>query len=107
MILFYVPVANAEEARSMARTLVREGLVACANLVPIRSIYTWEGELEEEAEVAMILKTREDLAQAVRDRVTELHTYEVPCIAVFTPASVNEAYEAWVEASTRRGDTGP
>ena len=86
--------------RAMARTLIRERLVACANLVPIRSLYTWEGELHEEDEVAMLLKTRDELEREVRDRIAELHRYEVPCIACYSPRSVNDAFEAWVRAGT-------
>ena len=49
MMVFYVPIGNGEDARALARTLLREHLVACANFIPIRSLYHWEGELHEEA----------------------------------------------------------
>lgn len=99
--VMFVTVGKAEEADRIARTLVGEKLVACVNVVPgIQSIYWWKGEVCEDAELLLIMKTRTALVGAVRDRVKELHSYEVPEIIALPIAQGLPAYLEWVAAST-------
>jgi periplasmic divalent cation tolerance protein len=79
--LLYVTAKNHEEARHIARTVVKERLAACANVLgPIESFYHWEGNFEEGAEVALLLKTRAELESRLIERVTTLHSYSCPAI---------------------------
>ena len=81
IVSIYATFASKEEAARIARTLVDERLVACANiLAPCRSIYRWQGKIEEADEVPTILKTSEASADALIARLAELHRYEVPAI---------------------------
>lgn len=99
--VMFVTVGKAEEAEKIARTLVGEKLVACVNVVPgIQSIYWWKGEVCEDTELLLIMKTRTALVGAVRDRVKELHSYEVPEIIALPIAQGLPAYLEWVAAST-------
>ena len=76
-IVVYVT-APENEAAELARTLVEERLVACVNIVPgLRSFYWWQGKVEDEPEVLCIMKTRSELFASLRERVRELHSYEV------------------------------
>jgi periplasmic divalent cation tolerance protein len=91
-----------DQAAELARTLVGERLVACVNLVPgVRSIYAWKGELADEAEVLMVLKTRRDRVAALRERLPALHPYEVPELLVLEVADGLPAYLSWIDSCVR------
>lgn len=81
--LIYITAKDEVEAREIARALVGERLAACVNFHPIQSIFRWQEEIEQENEVAMLVKTRTELASEVISRVKELHSYEVPCISPY------------------------
>jgi periplasmic divalent cation tolerance protein len=86
-----------ENARAAARTLVEEGVAACANIVPgVESIYRWEGKLEASAEVLMVLKTTRERYAALQARITELHSYEVPEIVALRIEAGLPQYLRWV-----------
>ena len=96
----YITAGSEEEAAGIGKTLIEERLAACINILPVRSIYRWEGSLEDEAEVAAFIKTRDSLAEKVIDRVKSLHSYEVPCIVVLPIKQGNPDYLQWIEEST-------
>lgn len=102
VISVYTTFADRDTARHVARTLVNEGLVACANLAPIESIYWWEGRSEEAAEVAVLLKTRRALFRRVEQRIRELHSYEVPAILAYSILGGSADYLDWVARATER-----
>ena len=81
LTLLYMTCGDRGEAKAIARTLVNERLVACANILgKMTSIYQWQGALEEQEEVAVLLKTRRDLTDAVTERIKSLHSYDLPCV---------------------------
>ncbi|HKA87344.1 MAG TPA: divalent-cation tolerance protein CutA [Haliangiales bacterium] len=93
---------NADKAAEIARALVRDGLAACVNIVPgVRSIYYWDGELCDSAEVMCVIKTRADRVEALRERLVALHPYEVPELVVMDVTGGHEPYLSWVDASCR------
>ncbi len=94
----YLTAANQAEAEKISRTLVAERLAACANVLgPIRSFYWWQGNVQDDAEVAFLLKTRTDLVDRVVARVKQLHSYTVPCVVAWPIEAGNPDYLAWVE----------
>lgn len=98
--ILYTTWPDTESARRAAHTLVGEQLVACANLIPgMESIYRWQGEVESATEVILLLKTVVQRVPDVIRRVTELHTYSVPCVVELTPGAVAPAYLAWAVES--------
>jgi len=98
----YAVFASAEEAERIGRTVVEERLAACINIVgPIRSIYRWHGKVETADEVAAIFKTHHWSSDALIERVTELHSYDVPCVVSWPIDKIVRAYADWVEESTR------
>lgn len=99
----YATFAGDEEARRIARLVVGERLAACANILgSCRSIYRWQGKVEEAGEVAAIFKTRADGASALVARIAELHSYDVPCAVVWPIADAGENYAQWVEDEVSR-----
>jgi periplasmic divalent cation tolerance protein len=84
-------------AEAIARALVEERLAACVNVLPgVRSIYRWEGAVQDEAETLLIVKTRAERAQALEARVRALHPYEVPEVLRVDAAGGSPPYLAWV-----------
>lgn len=100
-IVVYVTAQNEEEAAKIAKTLVAEKLAACVNIVKsIRSIYSWEGKIEDDSEVLMIAKTRKELFGWLKDRVKELHSYTVPEIIALPIIDSSEDYLNWIKDET-------
>ncbi|RIK92773.1 MAG: divalent-cation tolerance protein CutA [Proteobacteria bacterium] len=98
----YVTAASREEALAIARQVVEERLAACANVIDgLTSIYHWQGEVEEEREVALLLKTRLSLFDALEARVRALHSYACPCIVAWPMVAGSPDYLAWIAAGTR------
>ena len=94
--------APAKEAPKLAKTIVEERLVACVNIVPgLRSLYWWEGKVEDEPEVLCIMKTRSNLFGPLRDRVRELHSYEVEEIIALPILAGNPPYLDWIKKNTQ------
>ncbi|WP_216904571.1 divalent-cation tolerance protein CutA [Synechococcus sp. CCY 9618] len=70
--------ADSERAEALARALLERGLVACASLHPVVSLYYWQGRLERSEEVQLLLKTSPERLQELRSALRELHSYETP-----------------------------
>jgi periplasmic divalent cation tolerance protein len=88
---------HAEAAASLARTLVQERLAACGNILPgLRSIYRWEGEVQDEPEVLLLLKTTAARFESLRERVVALHPYQVPEVLSLAVEAGHAPYLAWV-----------
>jgi periplasmic divalent cation tolerance protein len=97
IVTVYAVFGSAAEAQSIARTVVEERLAACANiLTPCRSVYRWEGSIQEDEEVPALFKTRADTADALVARIAELHSYEVPAAVVWPIERALPAYADWV-----------
>ena len=89
-----------EEAEKIARALVERRLAACVNVIPqMRSIYRWEGNVEEARECLLLIKTTAVAADRVRDAIRELHSYELPEVIVIGIESGSEKYLNWIGES--------
>lgn len=89
-------------AERLGRALVEEKLAACVSLLPgARSIYRWQGTIEETDEVVCLVKTEADRVAALQSRLAALHPYEVPELLVFDVADGLPTYLAWLHDSTR------
>jgi periplasmic divalent cation tolerance protein len=88
---------DVETGAGLARALVAERLAACVNVVPaVRSIYRWEGEVQDDAEVLLVVKTRRARCAALAARVQDLHPYDVPEVVELPAVGGSEAYLDWV-----------
>lgn len=94
-------VGNGADAKRLAQALVGERLAACVNIVDtVRSVYRWLGEVHDEAEVLLIVKTVDARLDALQTRLLELHPYELPELMVLDPVAVSERYLSWLEEET-------
>lgn len=89
-----------EEAKNIAKTLVKEKLAACVNIVnPIDSYYIWEDKLVEDKEILLIIKTKASLFNELKNRIISLHSYKVPEI-IFIPIHKGlKTYLDWIEGN--------
>ena len=102
-VVVLVTAGSAEEGRRIGRAMVEERLVACVNVVgPIRSIYRWEGAVEEADEHLLVMKARAADVPALTARVRALHSYDVPEVVALPLTGGSEAYLAWLAAATDR-----
>jgi len=103
-VVVLVTTADAEEGARLGRALVEERLAACANVVgPIRSIYRWQGAVEEAAEHLVLLKARGADVAALEARVRALHSYDVPEVIALPVTTGSAPYLAWLADCTVRG----
>lgn len=93
---------TAEEAPALARALVEERLSACVNILPgVRSVYRWAGEIQEDEETTLLIKTTAAKYPAMAARLEELHSYDVPEILALDSAEVADSYGRWVHDELR------
>lgn len=92
---------DTETAAKIARLLVEERLAACVNRLPgVLSTYRWQGEIHENAEVLLLIKTTRERFDALRDRLVELHPYEVPELVALEIAEGTPGYLDWLARET-------
>lgn len=95
MKLYYVTVDSDENAKKISLALLEKKLVACTNWFPITSAYRWEGEMRQEAEIVLILKTKENLRAEIEKVISEWISY-TNFIAEIDVCSVNQPYLTWL-----------
>ena len=101
LVLALSTAPDAEQARRIGTTLVEERLIACANLVPgVTSIYRWNGGVQVDGEVLIIMKTRRALVPRLKERLPQLHPYEVPELVVTPVVDGLGPYCRWVRDET-------
>jgi periplasmic divalent cation tolerance protein len=93
--------ASETEAQRIAKTLVDETLAACVQLVPIQSVYRWQGEIHTDPEFQLIIKTRQDLYNQVENRIKELHQYYTPEIIALPIVAGSMEYLGWLGNQTK------
>ncbi|MCE2503538.1 MAG: divalent-cation tolerance protein CutA [Chlorobi bacterium] len=97
-LVLYTTFSDTETASRIAQVLVEEGLAACCNILPqITSIYQWEGEVQKESEVLVLIKTTRYRYRALQDRLIELHPYDVPEVLALPVQYGSRAYLDWIE----------
>ena len=106
LIVVYVTVSSAQEGERIARALVDERLAACVNrLGTVRSTYRWEGQVEQSDEELLMIKTSLERFTAIKQRVSELHSYSVPEIIALPILAGSEAYLRWLNEQLTPGET--
>ena len=104
-VVILVTAPDETVAAELGRRLVEERLVACANVVPgLKSIYWWEGAVEEASEVLVLLKARGADVGRISKRVEELHPYSVPEVIATPIVDGLSDYLSWIQAETERAD---
>jgi periplasmic divalent cation tolerance protein len=96
-IVLFVTAGSADEAERLSRTLVEEGLAACVNRIKaVKSVYRWQGRVEESEEELLIIKSSKELFASVEKRVCELHSYSVPEVIALPIVQGSPTYLQWL-----------
>ena len=100
VILVLTTIAAEADGAALGRALVDERLAACVNVLPaMTSVYRWKGQVEQDREQQVIIKTTRDRLAALEARVRELHSYELPEFLVIEAGGGSDGYLAWVGES--------
>jgi periplasmic divalent cation tolerance protein len=100
LIAVVTTVATEDDARRIAKACVERRLAACIQLSHIASLYYWNGQLQEDREVRLLLKTTEARYGELESALRELHPYDLPAIYALEVNKADTAYASWVEQET-------
>ena len=101
LVILCTAPAEGDTAHKLARGLVQAKLAACVNIVPgLTSCYSWQGKIETDPEVQLIIKTSAERWEAVRDWIGDNHPYDTPEIIALPVAHCAEKYQAWLLEQT-------
>ena len=101
-IIVVLSTCPADSAAPIAHTLVSEGLAACVNQVPgVTSTYQWQGQIQSDQEVLLVIKTAADRFEALKTRILALHPYELPEVIALPVCGAFERYAEWVQHTVR------
>ncbi len=100
LMLVYVVWRDEDEAKRVAFTVLSKRLAACTNFFPLKSSYWWDGQLVDDSEVGLLIKTRASLFDQVKNEVLASHSYETPCVIGFPASKVHRPYLEWLYAET-------
>ena len=96
-----------EEARSIAHTLVDRQLAACVNITqPIESVYRWQGQIAEEREFLLIVKSTRELFPDIKTAISRIHSYQTPEIICLPVSDGSPSYLQWIADSVKPPDAG-
>ncbi len=100
-VFVIVTAPDEEVAAGLAKTIVEERLAGCVNIIKgVRSIYSWEGKIEDEPEVIMLIKTRHNLYKSLERRIIDLHPYSVPEVICVDIKDGSDGYLNWLKEVT-------
>lgn len=101
LVFVYMTCPSESEAQGIVSALLEKRLIACANIsAPVRSLYRWQGKIEDSREVAVIMKTRAALFVRVKEAACALHSYECPCIVSWPLGAGHEPFLEWIKEGT-------
>ncbi len=97
MILIYVTCKDIEEAKKISKALLEKRLVACTNFFPVNSMYWWNDSINEDNEIALILKTVKEKFKDVEKEVKKIHSYKCPCVISLGIKEGSKDYLEWLK----------
>lgn len=96
-VVLHTTIDTEDLARKLASEAVKHRMAACVQIVPIESVYRWQGKLESSREFRCEMKTRADHANALRKLILEHHTYDLPEILELHLHNLSPEYRAWID----------
>jgi periplasmic divalent cation tolerance protein len=101
-VLVYITASDHAEAEKIGRLLLEEKLAACVNIVDgMRSMFWWEGALEQGHETILLAKTKPSLLDELTAKVKAVHSYDLPCIVALPIVGGNQDFIDWISSETK------
>jgi periplasmic divalent cation tolerance protein len=101
-ILIFITAKNKKEASMLAKNLLEDKLIACANIIDgVQSLFWWQGKIDSSKETLLILKTKKVLFKKIMEKVKSLHSYQTPEIIALPLTHGSQDYLQWLNSSTR------
>jgi len=100
--MLYATTDNEAEAEKIAKHLLQERLIACANIFQVRSLYRWKGEIQDEDEFVLIMKTRAELIPNAIEEAKKVNSYEIPCLVSYPMGEGFPPYLKWIDEETAK-----
>lgn len=100
MKMYYVTVNNISEATSISRALLENQLAVCTNMFPIQCMYSWQGEIKEDSEIVLIIKTKDDMRAHIENVIAQFINY-THFIAEINVESVNDKFINWLNSEIK------
>lgn len=100
IIIVYITMPSEEKAKEIARALLEKRLIACATMLPCKSMYRWNGSIQDDQELIMLVKTAEDRFDELEREVVNMHPYQIPCILKLE-ATAHIPYMQWVHSEVQ------
>lgn len=101
MRIIYITTKNVAEAKRISVQLLEKKLAACINMFPIESMYWEDGEIQENTEFVVLVKTADDNFEKVEKEIIELHSYDTPAIFSWKIDKVNKKYDNWLKGQLK------
>lgn len=101
-LIIYATVKDRKGAEKISLVLIKEKLAACVNYFPMYSVFKWQGKIEKSEEWAMLVKTKESLADHLIERIKQLHSYDCPCILAWDIEKGSPPFLEWIEKVTKK-----
>lgn len=97
LVLVYITFSNLKEAQAISEELLNEKLIVCVNIFPeVNSLYLWEGKINSNCEVVAIMKSRNDQADKIVERIESMHSYDQPAVVIIPIGKANRSFTNWV-----------
>jgi len=99
-VMIYTTCTSRKEAGKIAKSLVKEKIVACVNYFPVDSVYSWKGKIENSKEYVLLCKTVKSNVKKAEKRINELHSYDCPAFIVYPAVYGSKDYLSWIKDNT-------
>ncbi|CCE77814.1 MULTISPECIES: divalent-cation tolerance protein CutA [Wolbachia] len=97
LVLVYITFSNLKEAQAISEELLNEKLIVCVNIFPeVNSLYLWEGKTNSNCEVVAIMKSRNDQADKIVEKIESMHSYDQPAVVIIPIGKANKSFTNWV-----------
>ncbi|AJF61177.1 TPA: divalent-cation tolerance protein CutA [Candidatus Woesearchaeota archaeon] len=100
MRLVYITARNSAEAKKISGHLLKKKLAGCVNIFPVESMYWWDGEMQEDVEFVLLVKTANDNFERIEKAVLEIHSYEIPAIYSWKVDKISRKYDEWISKNS-------
>jgi len=101
MMMVYVTCKNFSEASKISKTLLEKRLIACANIFPVKSMYSWKGKVIQENEHVIVMKTLKQKFTKIKAEILKIHSYDVPCIVGYEMKAGHADYLKWLRKTVK------